>query len=147
MTCSERLQAELQDDPGGGPPLIPVDPPDPPASPREQELTGETLSWTLSRHLESGLGVSAHQDRVSLSISPPAASLACQELRDNTSLICKPYPGKSEPSGSPYTPPGFLGLPYPGYPHTPHIVSTELDKYINWRLDHNKYPAVSNFQG
>ena len=56
MTCSERLQAELQDDPGGGPPLIPVDPPDPPASPREQELAGETLSWTLSRHLESGLG-------------------------------------------------------------------------------------------
>ena len=42
MTCSERLQAELQDDPGGGPPLIPVDPPDPPSSPREQELTGET---------------------------------------------------------------------------------------------------------
>ena len=58
MTCSERLQAELQDDPGqifsinlkffliflnisgGGPPLIPVDPPDPPSSPREQELTG-----------------------------------------------------------------------------------------------------------
>lgn len=68
MTCSERLQAELQDDPGGGPPLIPVDPPDPPSSPREQELAG-----------------------------------------------------KSEPSGSPYTPPGFLGLPYPGYPHTPHI--------------------------
>ena len=60
MTCSERLQAELQDDPGqifslykgeiflpifsnisgGGPPLIPVDPPDPPSSPREQELAG-----------------------------------------------------------------------------------------------------------
>ena len=40
MTCSERLQAELQDDPGGGPPLIPVDPPDPPSSPREQDLTG-----------------------------------------------------------------------------------------------------------
>jgi hypothetical protein len=40
MTCSERLQAELQDDPGGGPPLIPIDPPDPPPSPREQDLTG-----------------------------------------------------------------------------------------------------------
>jgi len=68
MTCSERLQAELQDDPGGGPPLIPIDPPEPPPSPREQDLTG-----------------------------------------------------KSEPSGSPYTPPGFLGLPYPGYPPPPHI--------------------------
>jgi len=68
MTCSERLQAELQDDPGGGPPLIPIDPPDPPPSPREQDLTG-----------------------------------------------------KSEPSGSPYTPPGFLGLPYPGYPPPHHI--------------------------
>lgn len=70
MTCSERLQAELQDDPGGGPPLIPVDPPDldPPSSPREQDLTG-----------------------------------------------------KSEPSGSPYTPPGFLTIPYPGYPPPPHI--------------------------
>lgn len=68
MTCSERLQAELQDDPGGGPPLIPLDPPDPPGSPREQDLTG-----------------------------------------------------KSEPSGSPYTPPGFLSIPYPGYPPPPHL--------------------------
>jgi len=68
MTCSERLQAELQDDPGGGPPLIPIDPPDPPPSPREQDLTG-----------------------------------------------------KPEPSGSPYSPPGFLGLPYPGYPPPPHL--------------------------
>ena len=40
MTCSERLQAELQEDPGGGPPLIPVDPPDPPSSPRDQDLAG-----------------------------------------------------------------------------------------------------------
>ena len=40
MTCSERLQAELQEDPGGGPPLIPLDPPDPPGSPRD-DLTGE----------------------------------------------------------------------------------------------------------
>ena len=43
MTCSERLQAELQDDPGGGPPLIPIDPPDPPPSPREQDLTGNNV--------------------------------------------------------------------------------------------------------
>ena len=63
MTCSERLQAELQDDPGGGPPLIPVDPPDPPSSPREQELTGESradikpsfvTSESQSRHLDRG---------------------------------------------------------------------------------------------
>ena len=40
MTCSERLQAELQEDPGGGPPLIPVDPLDPPSSPRDQDLAG-----------------------------------------------------------------------------------------------------------
>jgi len=70
MTCSERLQAELQDDPGGGPPLIPIDPPEPPSSPRETDL----------------------------------------------------LPGKSEPSGSPFTPPGYLGLPpYPPYPPPHHI--------------------------
>ena len=44
MTCSERLQAELQEDPGGGPPLIPLDPPDPPGSPRD-DLTGE--QWAI----------------------------------------------------------------------------------------------------
>ena len=33
------------------------------------------------------------------------------------------YSGKSEPSGSPYTPPGFLSIPYPGYPPPPHLVS------------------------
>lgn len=67
MTCSERLQAELQDDPGdkniltffrqiflnkfsgGGPPLIPVDPPDPPSSPREQDLAGDDHIYQ-SRH-------------------------------------------------------------------------------------------------
>ena len=51
MTCSERLQAELQDDPGGGPPLIPVDPPDPPtpSSPREQDLTGDNKCVNIDR--------------------------------------------------------------------------------------------------
>lgn len=34
-----------------------------------------------------------------------------------------PISGKSEPSGSPYTPPGFLSIPYPGYPPPPHLVS------------------------
>ena len=47
MTCSERLQAELQEDPGGGPPLIPLDPPDPPGSPREQDLTGNACGELL----------------------------------------------------------------------------------------------------
>ena len=52
MTCSERLQAELQEDPGGGPPLIPLDPPDTPGSPRE-DLTGdkgtELLVWLCKK--------------------------------------------------------------------------------------------------
>ena len=34
--------------------------------------------------------------------------------------------GKSEPSGSPYTPPGFLSIPYPGYPPPPHLVSFSI---------------------
>jgi hypothetical protein len=51
--------------------------------------------------------------------------------------------GKSEPSGSPYTPPGFLGLPYPGYPPPPHIVSRK-GCYKNIRLlNHLQFGKVS----
>ena len=57
MTCSERLQAELQDDPGGGPPLIPLDPPDPPGSPREQDLTGNVCRDLLCKCVSKKLGL------------------------------------------------------------------------------------------
>ena len=61
MTCSERLQAELQEDPGGGPPLIPLDPPDTPGSPRE-DLTGDkSTGLTVEKKLGLWIQFVRHQ--------------------------------------------------------------------------------------
>ena len=200
MTCSERLQAELQDDPGGGPPLIPLDPPEPPASPREQDLTGiwcqdkcvgkklplwiqfvrypihflclsmmslmrpqrhlspvmsqnsipSCKMWNSTTELdncvrwENQLLIFKFCDRLYIAFAKHQSTRWAEfwqlhflkyhvyfKLQIFYCVISIVILGKSEPSGSPYTPPGFLSIPYPGYPPPPHLVSHSWTQLIN----------------